>query len=229
MSEATRQPGILALIPAYEAEPYVGDVIRTASQFLPVLVDDDGSKDKTSERAREAGAEVVRQEPTQGKGAALQRGFRWALEQGYDAVLTLDADGQHDPAEIPKFLDNYAKTQADLIIGARDFSQMPFVRRLSNTVARAAFSWAMGRRILDNQSGYRLLGKRLIEDVLGSREAGFEFEMDMIVRCVRDGYKLDWVTIRTIYGDQGSHIKPIDHVVQFFRMIRDTRRAMKRR
>jgi glycosyltransferase involved in cell wall biosynthesis len=220
---------ILALIPAYEAEPYVGDVVKTARTFLPVLVVDDGSKDRTSDRGREAGAEVVRQEPNQGKGAALQRGFRWALEQGYGAVLTLDADGQHDPAEIPKFLETYAKTHADLIIGARDFSQMPFVRRLSNTTARFAFSWAMGRTIRDNQSGYRLLSRRLIEDVLSSREAGFEFEMDMIVRCVRDGYNLDWVNIRTIYGDQGSHIKPIDHVVQFFRMIRNTRRAMKLR
>jgi glycosyltransferase involved in cell wall biosynthesis len=220
---------ILAIVPAYEAEPYVGDVVRTARTFLPVLVVDDGSKDRTGERAREAGAEVVRQEPNQGKGAALQRGFRWALEQGYGAVLTLDADGQHDPAEIPKFLDTYAKSRADLIIGARDFSKMPFVRKLSNTTARFAFSWAMGHAIRDNQSGYRLLSRRLMEDVLSSREAGFEFEMDMIVRCVRDGYTLDWVPIRTIYGDQGSHIKPIDHVVQFFRMIRNTRRAMKQR
>ena len=92
---------ILAIIPAYQAAHLVADVIRGATPHLPVLVVDDGSKDDTSGAARAAGAEVLRQEPNQGKGAALKRGFRRALDANYDAVLTLDSDGQHDPAEIP--------------------------------------------------------------------------------------------------------------------------------
>ncbi|NIP78700.1 MAG: glycosyltransferase, partial [Gemmatimonadetes bacterium] len=95
----------LAIIPAYDAAHRVGDVVRGASRHLPVLVVDDGSEDETAAVARAAGGTVVRQSPNQGKGAALQAGFRHALGLGVDAVVTLDADGQHDPAEIPAFLE----------------------------------------------------------------------------------------------------------------------------
>ena len=172
---------IVALIPAYNAEPFVGSVIRRAKSHVPVVVVNDGSKDRTLAEATAAGATVIDQQPNQGKGAALQRGFRALLDEGVAAVITLDADGQHDPDEIPLFVEKFRATGADLIIGERDFSKMPFVRRLSNTVGRRAFSWAMGRRVNDNQSGYRLLSRRLMEAVLASGERGFEFEMDMIV------------------------------------------------
>ena len=170
---------------------------------------------------------MLRQVPNQGKGAALVAGFRYALEQGCRAVLMLDADGQHDPHEMPKFLAAFHARHADLIIGARDFSQMPLVRRLSNTVGTRAFSWAIGQPIRDNQSGYRLLSRRMIEAMLESSERGFEFEMDMILVCVKKGWPLEWVPIRTIYGDEKSHIKPVDHVVHFFRMVRQTRQRMR--
>ena len=218
---------IIALIPAYQAAAHVGAVVTEARKHLPVLVVDDGSTDDTAAVAEAAGAEVLRQIPNQGKGAALVAGFQHALAQGCDAVLMLDADGQHDPEEIPKFLAAYHARQADLIIGARDFSQMPLVRRLSNTIGTSAFSWAIGQPIRDNQSGYRLLSRRMIEAMLASQERGFEFEMDMILVCVKRGWKLEWVPIRTIYGDETSHIKPVDHVVQFFRMVRQTRERMR--
>jgi glycosyltransferase involved in cell wall biosynthesis len=191
---------------------------------LPVLVVDDGSQDETARVAEAAGASVIRQTPNQGKGRALQTGFRRALADGYDAVLTLDADGQHDPAEIPKFLDRYTTTHADLIIGARDFRTMPFIRKLSNTIGTSAFSWAMRRPIRDNQSGYRLISRRLVQATLQSQEAGFELEVEQIVICLEHHYKLDWVTIRTIYGDEGSHIKPLQHVYHFFRVVFEARR-----
>jgi glycosyltransferase involved in cell wall biosynthesis len=218
---------VVALIPAYNAAGFVGDVVRRALEYVQVIVVDDGSTDNTADVARAAGATLISQIPNQGKGAALQRGFRWALQQPISAVITLDADGQHDPAEIPAFLDSYRTTQADLIIGARDFSQMPFVRRMSNTIGRRAFSWAMGQTVRDNQSGYRLLGRRMMDQVLSSAERGFEFEMDMIVACVRNGWKLEWVPIRTIYADEKSNIKPLQHVAHFFRMVIRTRRALR--
>lgn len=216
---------ILAMIPAYEAAHLVPDVIRGAKEHLPVLVIDDGSKDDTSGAARAAGAEVLRQEPNQGKGAALKRGFAHALAQGYDAVLTLDADGQHDPAEIPKFLAEWKQAKPDLTIGARSFSEMPFVRRMSNTIGRWSLSRAVGIDIPDNQSGYRLLSRRLVESMDESGESGFEFEVDMVLTCLRRNWPMAWVPIRTIYEGKGSHISPVDHVVQFFRMVRKARKA----
>ena len=122
---------ILALIPAYNEAERVGKVVTETLAHLPVLVVDDGSADDTSQQAEQAGATVLQQKPNQGKGAALQAGFQWAVEQGYEAVITLDADGQHNPAEIPKFSRAYASNQTDLIIGKRDFSQMPPARRLA--------------------------------------------------------------------------------------------------
>lgn len=226
---ATESDRVLVLIPAYQAADSVGAVVDVAGRYLPVLVVDDGSTDATGEAARAAGAEVIRQEPNQGKGAALRTGFRRALDEGYDAVLTLDADGQHDPVSIPHFLAEWQRARPELIVGARDYSQMPFVRRMSNTIGRWSLSKALGRDIPDNQSGYRLLSRRLVTEMLDSAESGFEFEVEMVLVCVRRDWPIEWVPIRTIYNDEGSHISPVHHVVHFFRMVWKARQAMRRR
>jgi len=218
---------ILALIPAYNEARRVSTVVTTACQYLPVLVVDDGSTDDTAAVATLSGATVLSQRPNQGKGVALKTGFLKAIAEGYAAVLTLDADGQHDPAEIPKFLQAYQEQEVDLIIGARDFSQIPPVRRVANTLGRWSFSWAVGRPVQDNQSGYRLISRRLMEAMLASQEHGFQFEVEMIVVCVQKGYALDWVPIRTIYTGESSHIQPLQHVVEFTRMVLQTRKRIK--
>ena len=227
MAQAGKTAAIVALIPAYNAAPFVADVIRKASAHVPVIAVNDGSRDGTLDALRTTDATVIDQQPNQGKGVALRTGFRAALDRGANAVIQLDADGQHDPAEIPLFVEKHLMTAADLIIGERDFGGMPLVRRVSNTVGRSAFSWAVGRRIRDNQSGYRLLSRRLIEAVLQSKEHGYEFEMDMILIAIKRGWPIEGVPIRTIYGDEVSNIKPMQHVVHFFRMVRNARRAIR--
>jgi glycosyltransferase involved in cell wall biosynthesis len=220
---------IVALIPAHDEEPRIAPVIDGARRHLPVLVVDDGSSDATADRAREAGATVIEQRPNQGKGAALRTGFRRALDDGAAAILTLDADGQHDPAEIPRFLDAWNVAPADqerrpdLVIGRRNFRAMPAVRRLSNEIGRRAFSWAVGRDIPDNQSGYRLVSARLAAETLASDEHGFAFEVEQITTCIRMGGTIAWVPIRTIYGSP-SHIHPIAHFREFVRIVRQARR-----
>src|SRR4051812_9826291 len=99
---------VVAIVPAHDEGPRIGAVVRGAAAHLPVLVVDDGSADDTSERATDAGATVVRQLPNQGKGAALRTGFRWAIDRDAEAAITLDGDGQHDPTEIPRFLEAWA-------------------------------------------------------------------------------------------------------------------------
>ncbi len=213
-----KSPRILALIPAYNEERFVAAVVKEASTYLPVLVVDDGSKDDTAFQAGEAGAEVLLQIPNRGKGAALREGFRLALAQGYDAVITLDADGQHDPKEIPTFIQEYISRQPDLIIGQRDFSIMPIVRKMSNTIGTHLFSWAVKQAIPDNQCGYRLVNRRLMLELLEPTEQGYEFEVEMIVKCIQFHFTLDWVHVRTIYGDEISHINPLKHGVKFIQM-----------
>jgi glycosyltransferase involved in cell wall biosynthesis len=218
---------ILALIPAYNEATRLAPVVTGALSQLPVLVVDDGSTDNTAAVADSAGAAVLPQIPNQGKGAALRAGFQRAIDEGYGAVLTLDADGQHDPAEIPNFLQAYRADRADLIIGSRDFDQMPWVRRLANSLGRRAFSWALGQYVPDNQSGYRLISRRLMKAMLASGEQGFEFEVEMIVVCVQQGFKLDWVSIRTIYAGEGSHINPLQHTLNFLRVVWQTRQRVR--
>jgi glycosyltransferase involved in cell wall biosynthesis len=219
-------PDVVAVIPAYQAAPTLDAVVRATAEHLPVLVVDDGSTDDTSAVAQAAGAEVLRQEPNQGKGAALRRGFAHALEHGVTAVLTLDADGQHDPASAPDFLAAWRARGAPLIIGRRDFSQMPLSRRVANNLGTQTFSWAVGRHIDDNQSGYRLIARPLLPHLLGSSEDGFEFEVEMITDAIRAGLDIDWVPIPTIYEDAGSHISPISHVGNFLRVARAARRSV---
>jgi glycosyltransferase involved in cell wall biosynthesis len=219
---------VIAVIPAYQAAATLDTVVTQAAEHLSVLVVDDGSTDDTSEVAAAAGAEVLRQEPNGGKGAALRRGFCEALDRGIGTVVTLDADGQHDPSCIPAFLDAWQRGGAPLIIGQRDFRQMPWSRRIANELGTRVFSWAVGRRIVDNQSGYRLIGEPLLPLLLDSGEAGFEFEVEMITSAIRADLQIDWVPIPTIYGDAGSHIQPITHVTNFLRVARSARRSVGR-
>jgi glycosyltransferase involved in cell wall biosynthesis len=219
---------IVALIPAHDEAPRIGAVVDGARAHLAVLVVDDGSADDTADRARAAGATVIEQRPNQGKGAALRTGFRRALAEGADAILTLDADGQHDPAEIPAFLAAWsADPRPDLVVGRRDFRSMPPARRLSNELGGRAFSWAVGRSIPDNQSGYRLVSRRLAEATLESDEPGFAFEVEQITTCIRMGGTIAWVPIRTIYAGAPSHIRPLAHLREFIRIVREARREVR--
>lgn len=220
---------IVALIPGYNEEPRIGAVVAATRPQLPVIVVDDGSADGTATVARNAGATVIEQRPNQGKGAALRTGFRQAVADGAEAILTLDADGQHDPAEIPAFLAAWDAPgrKPDLVVGFRNFRAMPPIRRLSNTLGRRAFSWAVGREIPDNQSGYRLVSRALAEAMLASDERGFAFEVEEITTCIRMGGSIAWVPIRTIYAGAPSHIRPIEHLGEFVRIVRQARRDIR--
>jgi len=219
--------GILALIPAYDEGPRVGKVVRAAAATLPVVVVDDGSTDDTAEQAAFAGATVIRQRPNGGKGSALRAGFRHALGAAAEAVVTLDADGQHDPSEIGAFLARWATDRPELIIGRRDFAAMPPVRRISNTLGGIALSAAVGRWVPDNQSGYRLFGRQLMRSLLDSNEDGFEFEIEMVARAIALGLPIAWVPIRTIYAGEPSHIRPWRHFTEFVRATRTARRIVR--
>lgn len=245
-----RAPRILAIVPAHDEGPRIGAVVcLLASQGLPVLVVDDGSSDDTAEVARAAGARVLSLTPNRGKGAALKAGFRaalsrqlpagpatagagaetpfWDPDTRWDAILTLDGDGQHDPAEVPAFVERWSATGADLVVGARDYRDMPPVRWFTNSASRVLFSSALGQRVPDNQSGYRLRTPRVAEASLASSEQGFAFEVEEIAMCVGRGYKIAWVPIRTIYGTEVSDIKPWTHLVSFLRVTSRARRLMK--
>jgi glycosyltransferase involved in cell wall biosynthesis len=210
---------VLALIPAWNESGRIAPIVAQVSRRLPVLVVDDGSHDLTAEEARGAGAIVVAHEMNRGKGVALRTGFAWALDAGYQAVLTLDADGQHDPADIDKFLEALAQGKWDLIIGRRDFRRMPFPRCLTNPFGTWLLSKALGQWIDDNQSGYRAYTRPLLEDI-GTTATGFEAEVEVIIQAVCRHWRIGWVDIRTIYGiGKVSYFHPIADTARFLKTV----------
>lgn len=209
---------IIALIPAYNEARYIADVVRRTLRHLPVVVIDDGSSDETAAVAALAGAKVVAHTVNQGKGKALNTGFEYAVQRGVDAAITLDADGQHDPDEIPLFVAAYRAGQGDVIIGQRTFAQMPAKSQFGNRVGTFLLGLAMGRPIPDNQSGYRLLSRDVMAQLRPS-STRFEAEVEILLRAQMAGFRLAWVPIKTIYNDKKSHFRPIHDSALFLKMV----------
>lgn len=201
------------LIPALNAERTVPRVVvETRRELEPVLVIDDGSSDATGKVAAAVGATVLRHDVNRGKGAALKTGFAWALERGFDAVITLDADGQHLPSEIPKFIEEWRESRADLIIGGRAhlFEGMLPRRRTANRFSAWSISHAAGVKVTDSQSGFRLYSARLLRAVK-PRTNGFDMESEVIVRAGRKGFAIVTIDIDLgfVDGISTSHYKPL--------------------
>ncbi len=213
------QQHVLALIPAWNEGSRLRPVVEATRRHLPVLVVDDGSDDDTASIAEGAGASVVIHGRNQGKGAALTTGFDWAFSRRYGAVLTLDADGQHDPDDIPNFLRAFEMGTWDLIIGRRDFARMPFPRGYTNPFGSWLLSKALGAAIPDNQSGFRLHSRDLLEQ-LDLTTTGFELEVEVITQAVCLGLRIGWVEIQTIYDvDKVSYFHPLRDSARFLAMV----------
>ena len=204
---------VLALIPAYEAQHTVCGVITGVRRFLEhVIVIDDGSSDETSGAARSAGAGLVRFERNRGKGAALRTGFAHALERGAAAAITIDADGQHDPAEIPRLLAHWNETNAGIVIGsrARAYDGMTSLRRFGNRFSNRAVSYLAGAPIEDAQSGLRLYDARLLRQI-PLRGTRYELESEILVKAVRAGFAVECVHVgvHEVDGTATSHFRPV--------------------
>jgi glycosyltransferase involved in cell wall biosynthesis len=225
---------VAAIVPAFREAGRIGPVVRAiVATGIDAVVVDDGSGDGTDTEAREAGAIVVRHEVNKGKGAALNTGFAYAQASGYDVVVTMDADGQHDPAELPRFVDAYRRTRIPVLVGNRmsDVSTMPLVRKLTNLFMSWLLSRMMGQFIPDTQCGYRLYRCDLLSFV-ATGSSGFAAESEVLLRLADRGIRMDSVRIKTIYGDEKSKINPVADTVRFFSMLlryRKERRTRKSR
>ena len=214
---------IAVVIPAYCEEKHVGEVVlRTRAHLDHVLVVDDGSTDQTALHAREAGAEVIVHPKNRGKGETIKTGLRYWFDRGFDFVIILDADGQHRPEEIDRFVAATAPpTQSKFLIGNRmkDVSRMPLVRRIVNRYMSEKISRVCGQHIPDTQCGFRMLHRQLIPDMLGGAER-FDYETEMLIFASRKGYRIDSVPISTVYSDEISSIHPIRDTLRFFQLMR---------
>ena len=223
---------LVAVVPCYNPGGRLAGVIDKLQPIgCRVVLVDDGSDDGTVEAQASRVTEVVRHDTNRGKGHALLAGMRAAIDMpGCEAVVTLDADGQHDPAEIPRLFEAFQNEGADFVIGARTFGgkQVPFRSWIGNTVTVNVAGFLLGERLPDTQSGYRIHGRKFVEGILDAVEGGrYETEMEIIVKAVKQDYKVVSVPIQTVYeeGNASSHFKKVsDSIAIYKRLFRAVRK-----
>jgi len=210
---------LAVLIPAHNEAKTVGEIVREAKRHADlVLVVDDGSTDETGTIARKAGAKVVRNERNMGLGVALRKGFREALKYEWDVIVTLDADGQHDPKEIPKLVKEIEKG-AEVVIGERDLSSYPFVKRLGNFFLNILTNFLAGTNIGDTESGFRALRRDALELMLPEMRARhYEVASEMILLIGKHRLKYANVGVSSPIYVKGVTI--VDGVKNFLYILR---------
>jgi len=190
----------IAVIPVHNEAATIGAIVLATRAYLPVLVVDDASDDGSGQRATEAGAVVLTLARHSGKGAALRHGFAEALRRGAAWVMTLDGDGQHDPADIPRFLDACQRWPRHLIVGNRLGcpAAIPWARLHAIQVASFWINWIGQCQVQDTQSGLRLYPAALLR-ALRVRQEGFVFESALLLRAARAGWGIQEIPIRAVY------------------------------
>jgi glycosyltransferase involved in cell wall biosynthesis len=219
MVQASRET-VCAIIPAFGEERFIGTVVRAVLEHLNhVVVVDDCSPDQTAQVARAAGAEVICHRKNLGKGAAIKTGLRKAADS-FGFFLFMDGDGQHDPAEIPKFLAKATATQAHLIVGnrMRNVATMPVIRRWTNKFMSWQISKLCHRELPDSQCGYRMARYELLP-LLQEASDGFAFETESLLLAARNDFRIEFVPVRTIYRNERSKIKPLRDTFRYVRIL----------
>jgi glycosyltransferase involved in cell wall biosynthesis len=209
------------IIPAYNEAKSIADTIkRVHTQNMDVLVIDDGSLDNSALIAEENGAIVLRNMRNKGKGASLIKGFNYCLSKGYDAVITMDGDGQHLPEEIPLFINSALGSSAGIFIGNRmtNKKNMPFVRILTNKLMSWFLSKITKQIIPDTQCGFRLIKKEVLEKI-NFVTSKYETESEILIKGSRLSFKIESIPINTIYIGGKSSINPVVDALRFIGFI----------
>lgn len=205
------------VIPAHDTARTIGPLVREIKrQGLDPVVIDDGSRDRTAAVAAEAGAVVISHLRNEGKGRALRTAFEYAVRQGYQGVVTMDGDGQHDPLEIPHLIREGERQHAGLVIGNRlvNGGAMPRLRRVANTAMSALISALARQRIPDSQCGFRFIRREVLQSV-PLRTSHFEHEAELVFGAAARRWKIVSVPIRSIYRNERSHIRPVRDGLRF--------------
>jgi glycosyltransferase involved in cell wall biosynthesis len=212
------EPGAASVvIPAYNEEPAIAEVVRglrARHAWLEVLVVDDGSSDRTAERAAEAGARVIRHPYNKGNGAAVKTGIR---EAHGEVVLLLDADGQHQPEDAEALV--RAVGEYDMVVGARSSADQAALRAFGNAVLKALASWLTGRPIADLTSGFRAARRDRLLEVLPLLPNGFSYPTTSCLALMKAGHSVAFLPIRARKREGRSKLRPFREGVRFLLII----------
>ncbi len=201
------------LIPAYNAARTLRQVaVDALAQGLPVVVVDDGSHDGTASQVDGLPVTVIRHTANRGKGAALRTGFDWALANGYTGIITLDADGQHDPSAIPRLAAAAQVGGFGILLASRQsqFDQMAGLRKVWNRFGVWCLRTRTGFEISDSQSGFRYYRADLLRSVVLEKD-GYDLEMELLMKCWRAGFRIGSLPVpaRVADGRATSHYRAV--------------------
>ncbi len=223
-SKATdvKEPLFAVVLPAFNESRRIGAVVSSVRQYARhVIVVDDGSSDATAAEAEAAGAQVLKHGINRGKGAALETGMAHVAGLGFQCVITMDADGQHSPDDIPTFWNAFTNTSAPAILGDRmgaRRSDMPRVRWWTNRLMSCILSLRMRQWVPDTQCGYRLYRVDILP-LLRAGSGGFAAESEVLINIAAKGLKIASVPIQVIYRDEVSKIRPVRDTFRFIAML----------
>ena len=212
---------ICILMPSFNEEKSISGLVEAVRRYgYDCLVMDDGSSDQTAVLAKIKGAEVITNERNLGKGATLRKGFEVILQRDYDAVVVMDADGQHLPTDLVHFTYTYEERHPGIIVGNRMYKPkgMPLVRWITNKVMSYVLSKKCKQWIPDTQCGFRLIDMNVLKK-LNLETDKFEIESEMLLEAAENGFCIESVPITTVYEGQTSAIHPIKDTLRFFKFI----------
>ena len=212
---------VCVLLPSYNEEKHIDRLIKRIKNYVTdVIVVDDGSSDRTGEIASMEGAFVIRHNTNKGKGASLRDGFDYCRGLDYDAVIVMDADGQHKPEEIPKFIEVGSKNGDVIVIGNRmqDVSRMPILRRLTNQCTSFLISMFARHDVPDSQCGFRLIKRNVLKNLKLST-SNYDTESEILIEAARNNFQIISMPITTIYEGQYSNINPVVDTLRFFWLV----------
>jgi len=210
--------GCFIIIPAYNEQELVGKVINGAKEYSDnIIVVDDGSKDNTYENAKSLGVIVLKHSVNLGKGAALKTGCEYAFQNGADKVIVMDADTQHDPKEIPKFLE--AMENNDLVLGIRKVpDSMPLVLKFGNKFINQTLGLLHGIKVQDSQCGYRAFTINAYNQMIWDA-TDYYVETEMLIKAGKKGIKYTTIPIETIYSNKYKGTTVLDGVKIVMKMV----------
>jgi len=209
---------LVIIIPAYNEEKHIREIVRQSVKFGKTIVVDDGSTDATASEASNGGSVVLENSVNQGKWSALKNGFNYAIDNlNAEAIIQLDGDGQHDPSDIPRFI-RALESGAMVVVGQRKFdpSRMPIVRIISNSIASFIVMVLFWVWITDTQCGYRAYSKKALKTIMSSfKSEGFEGETETIILARINYFKIKKVEIQTVYNEEESKVSPARDIRSF--------------